>query len=190
MDILHCFLCIFPRYSKTYSSAAVKPLTVFFWLRESPNWTFAQTPIASSSSPCRLSFHLHLFFSKNLKDCLLPTSISISVGSVFVLCICRVGKQLMAFVDLPEWANDGTPPARPPVMFRQLPTPLEQDPRCSPDQGRISVAPSPLANMGGRARSGCSSNPALVISQLMSSPCYLSVETHGFAATASVAAIF
>lgn len=36
MDILHCFLCIFPRYSKTYSSAAVKPLTVFSRLCASP----------------------------------------------------------------------------------------------------------------------------------------------------------
>lgn len=187
MDILHCFLCIFPRYSKTYSSAAVAPLTVFFWLCESPNWTFVPTPSTSSSSPAAFHF-ICTCFSKETRR--LFASISITVASLCVLCVCRVGKQLMAFVDLPEWANDRTPPARPPVMFRQLPTPLEQALRCSPDQGPISSAPSPLANMGGRARGGCSSNPALVISQLMSSPCYLSVETHGFAATASVAAIF
>lgn len=61
---------------------------------------------------------------------------------------------------------------------------------CTPDQEVISARPLSTVNMGERAGSLCYSNAALVISQLMSSPCYLSQEIHGFGAAAVVAAIF
>lgn len=140
-------------------------------------------PPAASHFICRL-----VFFPRNLKDCLPSTSISMTMA----VCVCCAlwGNSLWRLSICQS--ERMTEPHRPdlPSCSASCRHSWNRAPRCSPDQGRISAAPSPPENTGGRARSGCSGNPALVISQLMSSPCYLSVETHGFAATASVAAIF
>lgn len=69
-----------------------------------------------------------------------PPAISITAASARVcLCVCRVGKQLMAPVDLPERASPTGPTSR------HVPPPADSagtgSPRCSPDQGLTQRRP-------------------------------------------------
>lgn len=176
MDILHCFLCIFLYYSKTYFSAAVELIYCIFvtlWIfKLNERQSIFFNPVVFFSSP---AFHL---FSFILRTCVSAEHYSRA------LCVV---KQLMAFVNPPKQKKPQSDLPSCSAISRHLWNRLSL---LFTWPGTHFSGALSTGNTGGRAESLCYSNPALVISQLMSSPCYLSLEIHGFGADAVVAAIF
>lgn len=184
MDILHCFLCIFLHYSKTYFSAAVELIYCIFvtlWIfKLNKRQSICFNPIVFFSSPAfhLFSFILRIVYSVSAEHCSRALCVCVSVCAV---------KQLMAFVNPPKQKKPQSDLPSCSAISRHLWNRLSL---LFTWPGTHFSGALSTGNTGGRAESLCYSNPALVISQLMSSPCYLSLEIHGFGAAAVVAAIF
>lgn len=118
---------------------------------------------------------LHLFRQKNLGEHHIQAGLPHAV------------KQLMAFVDPPAQKKPLSDLLSCSTISIQC---WNRLPLLYTWPGTNFVAALSTGNTGKRAGSLCYSNATLVISQLMSSPCYLSLQIHGFGAAAVVAAIF